>query len=146
MEEAIDTETHKKMADELNQTDLTSETETAHQQMVELQPLLSSQPSDSSHNHFQQQQHVYASPFASATMAEVTDSFVSAQPLKSPANLINATVEDEMTKEIREVIENCGDGLLLPDRCIYKVPITLPHLKEEAYTPKLVSIGPFSLS
>ncbi|KAI9072857.1 hypothetical protein K1719_045175 [Acacia pycnantha] len=27
--------------------------------------------------------------------------------------------------------------LLLPDRCIYKVPIMLRHLQEEAYTPKL---------
>ncbi|KAK4285195.1 hypothetical protein QN277_001925 [Acacia crassicarpa] len=119
MAEATDTETHKKMADEMNQADLTSETETGQQQMVELQPLLSSQPSDPSHNHFQQQQHLYASPFTSVT------------------------VGDEVTIDIRKVIQNCGDALLLQDLCIFKVPITLRYLNEEAYTPQFVSIGPF---
>ncbi|KAK4276064.1 hypothetical protein QN277_019054 [Acacia crassicarpa] len=121
MAEAIDTETHKKMAGEMNQADLTSETEseTAQQQMVELQPLLSSQPSDPSHNHFQQQQHLYASPFTSVT------------------------VEDEVIMDIKEMIQDCGDGLLSPGCCIYRVPIALRHLKEETYTPQVVSIGPF---
>ncbi|KAI9115467.1 hypothetical protein K1719_013786 [Acacia pycnantha] len=41
------------------------------------------------------------------------------------------------------MIQDCRDELLSPQCCIYRVPTTLRHLKEEAYTPKVVSIGPF---
>ncbi|KAI9074226.1 hypothetical protein K1719_043791 [Acacia pycnantha] len=53
------------------------------------------------------------------------------------------TVEDEVIIDIKEMIQDCGDGLLSLECCIYRVPTTLRHLKEEAYTPKVVSIGPF---
>ncbi|XP_028802472.1 UPF0481 protein At3g47200-like [Neltuma alba] len=41
------------------------------------------------------------------------------------------------------MIQDCGDGHLLPSCCIYWVPIRLRHLKPESYTPKVVLIGPF---
>ncbi|XP_028802618.1 UPF0481 protein At3g47200-like [Neltuma alba] len=52
-------------------------------------------------------------------------------------------VEDEVTIDVKEMIQDYGDGLLLPECCIYRVPILIRNLKEEAYTPKVVSIGPF---
>ncbi|KAI9115335.1 hypothetical protein K1719_013654 [Acacia pycnantha] len=52
-------------------------------------------------------------------------------------------VEDEVIIDIKEMIQDCGDGLLSSECCIYRVPSTLRHLKEEAYTPQVVSIGPF---
>ncbi|XP_050282426.1 putative UPF0481 protein At3g02645 isoform X2 [Quercus robur] len=39
-------------------------------------------------------------------------------------------------------IEHVGDPNWGPDCCIYKVPKRLSKVKEEAYTPKLISIGP----
>ncbi|XP_028770020.1 UPF0481 protein At3g47200-like [Neltuma alba] len=58
-------------------------------------------------------------------------------------NLEQQHVEDELAIDIKERIQDCGDGLSSPDCCIYRVPIVLRHLKEKAYTPKVVSIGPF---
>ncbi|KAK4263551.1 hypothetical protein QN277_028945 [Acacia crassicarpa] len=52
-------------------------------------------------------------------------------------------VEDEVIINIEKRIQDCGDGDLIEDCCIYKVPITIRGLKEEAYTPIVVSIGPF---
>ncbi|XP_028802475.1 UPF0481 protein At3g47200-like [Neltuma alba] len=48
-----------------------------------------------------------------------------------------------VTKDIEELIQDCGDGHLSPHCCIYRVPIKLRDLKKNAYTPKVVSIGPF---
>lgn len=48
-----------------------------------------------------------------------------------------------MTTNIQVIVQNCGDGLLLQDCCIYRVPITLRYPNEEAYIPKVISIGPF---
>ncbi|KAI9124746.1 hypothetical protein K1719_004073 [Acacia pycnantha] len=52
-------------------------------------------------------------------------------------------VEDVVTANIEKRIEDCRDVDLTEDCCIYRVPFTLRGLKEEAYTPKVVSIGPF---
>ncbi|KAI9072858.1 hypothetical protein K1719_045176 [Acacia pycnantha] len=41
------------------------------------------------------------------------------------------------------MIQRCGDGLLSPNCCIYRVPTALRALNKEAYTPQIVSIGPF---
>ncbi|KAK4270256.1 hypothetical protein QN277_023315 [Acacia crassicarpa] len=52
-------------------------------------------------------------------------------------------VDDEVTINIREKIQDYGDGPLSPDYCIYRVPSRIRALKKEAYTPTIVSIGPF---
>ncbi|KAI9115431.1 hypothetical protein K1719_013750 [Acacia pycnantha] len=49
-------------------------------------------------------------------------------------------VEIEVTPD-SNMIQDHGDGVLLPLCCL--VPSTLVNLKKEAYTPKVVSIGPF---
>ncbi|KAI9072861.1 hypothetical protein K1719_045179 [Acacia pycnantha] len=51
--------------------------------------------------------------------------------------------DNEVTIDMKEMIQDCGDGFLLPECCIYRVPLMLRQLNEEAYTPKLVSVGPF---
>ena len=45
-------------------------------------------------------------------------------------------------KEIFIDIKQVGDPNWGPECCIYKVPKRLRKVKEEAYTPKLISIGP----
>ncbi|KAI9124914.1 hypothetical protein K1719_004241 [Acacia pycnantha] len=52
-------------------------------------------------------------------------------------------VEDEVTININKRIKDCGDGRLVEDCCIYRVPHMLRGDKEKAYSPKFVSIGPF---
>ncbi|KAK7352725.1 hypothetical protein VNO80_18153 [Phaseolus coccineus] len=50
--------------------------------------------------------------------------------------------EDGVVKAIREMLE----GAKVPvteECCIYKVPFDIRQLNEDAYTPKVVSIGPF---
>ncbi|KAK4283642.1 hypothetical protein QN277_000571 [Acacia crassicarpa] len=51
--------------------------------------------------------------------------------------------EDKVTIDMKKIIGGCGDGALLPDCCIYRVPLVLRQQNEKAYTPKLVSVGPF---
>ncbi|KAI9074214.1 hypothetical protein K1719_043779 [Acacia pycnantha] len=51
--------------------------------------------------------------------------------------------DNEVTVDMKEMIQDCGDGALLPECCIYRVPHILRRHNEEAYTPKLVSVGPF---
>ncbi|KAI9087087.1 hypothetical protein K1719_030922 [Acacia pycnantha] len=51
--------------------------------------------------------------------------------------------DDQVIIDIKEMIKDCGDGVLSPKCCIYRVPTVVRHLKEEAYTPQVVSIGPF---
>ena len=45
---------------------------------------------------------------------------------------------EEMITDITRV----GDPKRAPECCIYKVPKRVRKVKEEAYTPKLISIGP----
>ncbi|KAK4263555.1 hypothetical protein QN277_028949 [Acacia crassicarpa] len=52
-------------------------------------------------------------------------------------------VEDEVTINIKKRIQYCGGGRVIEDRCIYRVPHTLRCVKKEAYTPNVISIGPF---
>ncbi|XP_054814468.1 UPF0481 protein At3g47200-like [Prosopis cineraria] len=52
-------------------------------------------------------------------------------------------VEDEVTIDIKTMIQDSGNGNLLPECCIYKVPPPIRDLKPKAYTPQVVSIGPF---
>ncbi|KAI9083230.1 hypothetical protein K1719_034762 [Acacia pycnantha] len=66
--------------------------------------------------------------------------------MEMPNNDMNEPkVEDEVIIDIKEMIQDYGDdhGLLSSECCIYRVPTKLRHLKEEAYTPQVVSIGPF---
>ncbi|KAI9110450.1 hypothetical protein K1719_018610 [Acacia pycnantha] len=51
--------------------------------------------------------------------------------------------DDKVTIDMKEMIQDCGDVALLPECCIYRVPLVLRQHNEEAYTPKFVSIGPF---
>ncbi|XP_054814978.1 UPF0481 protein At3g47200-like [Prosopis cineraria] len=51
--------------------------------------------------------------------------------------------DKEIMIEIRAMAETSEDGLLSPFCCIYRVPPMIRLLKEEAYTPKVVSVGPF---
>ncbi|XP_028802549.1 UPF0481 protein At3g47200-like [Neltuma alba] len=51
--------------------------------------------------------------------------------------------DEEINIDIKALIEISEDGLLSPLCCIYRVPTTIRHLNNEAYTPKVVSIGPF---
>ncbi|KAI9115475.1 hypothetical protein K1719_013794 [Acacia pycnantha] len=51
--------------------------------------------------------------------------------------------DDGVTLDMKEMIQDYGDGALLSEYCIYKVPHILRHLNEDAYTPRVVSIGPF---
>ena len=49
-----------------------------------------------------------------------------------------------MVTEIREIVERKEIQIQSSTRCrIYKVPHLLRNWKEEAYTPQVVSIGPF---
>ncbi|XP_040374903.1 UPF0481 protein At3g47200 [Rosa chinensis] len=48
----------------------------------------------------------------------------------------NASLEDSRGQELYQV------SRMSPMRCIYRAPQRLRHKREEAYTPKLVSIGP----
>ncbi|XP_054815262.1 UPF0481 protein At3g47200-like isoform X2 [Prosopis cineraria] len=52
-------------------------------------------------------------------------------------------MEDKVMIDIKKLIQDNRDGRLLPTCCIYRVPLTIRHLNEEAYTPKVISIGPF---
>ncbi|XP_054814615.1 UPF0481 protein At3g47200-like [Prosopis cineraria] len=52
--------------------------------------------------------------------------------------------DEEIMIDIRAIMtDNREDGLSSPLRCIYKVPPMIRVLKEQAYTPQVVSIGPF---
>ncbi|KAI9074244.1 hypothetical protein K1719_043809 [Acacia pycnantha] len=56
-------------------------------------------------------------------------------------------MEVEVMKEIKEMIQQSGNGLFSPTCCIYKEPHTIHHLKQDVYTPKelvklmLVDVG-----
>ncbi|XP_028761731.1 UPF0481 protein At3g47200-like [Neltuma alba] len=53
-------------------------------------------------------------------------------------------MEDEAIRiDIKALTEISEDGLLSPLCCIYSVPTTIRLLNERAYTPQVVSIGPF---
>ncbi|KAK4285191.1 hypothetical protein QN277_001921 [Acacia crassicarpa] len=122
-----------------------NEIEAAQQYMLEL---LYSQASDHiSSDHFQQQHD----------MAEATDSDESAtiprepfvrsheertQDPRSPHSSQQPVEDDDVSLDIKEMIQDYGDSALLRECCIYKVPPTLRHLNEKAYTPLVVSIGP----
>ncbi|XP_054817007.1 UPF0481 protein At3g47200-like [Prosopis cineraria] len=52
--------------------------------------------------------------------------------------------DEEIMIDIKAIItDNREDGLSSPLRCIYRVPPMIRLLKEKAYTPQVVSIGPF---
>ncbi|XP_028802512.1 uncharacterized protein LOC114757601 isoform X3 [Neltuma alba] len=55
----------------------------------------------------------------------------------------DSDIHPPVTKDIEELIQDCGDGRLSQHRCIYRVPSKLRDLKQNAYTPKVVSFGPF---
>ena len=63
---------------------------------------------------------------------------------KEKENYISIDIEDSNHK-LATSIEKSIQGLPLipPDCCIYKVPPKLRSLHEKAYTPQVVSIGPF---
>ncbi|KAF3959144.1 hypothetical protein CMV_016014 [Castanea mollissima] len=50
--------------------------------------------------------------------------------------------EETQPEEFIIDIEHVGDPNWGPECCIYKVPKRLSKVKEQAYTPKLISIGP----
>ena len=50
--------------------------------------------------------------------------------------------EEPQREEFIIDIEHVGDPNWGPECCIYKVPKRLHDVKKEAYTPKLISIGP----
>ncbi|XP_028802550.1 UPF0481 protein At3g47200-like [Neltuma alba] len=60
-----------------------------------------------------------------------------------PAMPIFESAQQTVTEDIEELIQDCGDGRSSPHCCIYRVPSRLRNLKGNAYTPKVVSIGPF---
>ena len=49
----------------------------------------------------------------------------------------------EVIIDIKTMIEHTEDGFLSSTCCIYEVPRTIRDLKKDAYTPKVISIGPF---
>ncbi|XP_054816724.1 uncharacterized protein LOC129316364 isoform X2 [Prosopis cineraria] len=79
---------------------------------------------DSPSNHLESEQHAHIS---SSTFVHFYSLFM----------------EDKVMVDIKNLIQDSGDGRLLPTCCIYRVPLTIRHLNEEAYTPKVISIGPF---
>ena len=48
-----------------------------------------------------------------------------------------------VVNDVQVILENLESSLSFMDCCIYKVPDRLRKLKEEDYTPKVISIGPF---
>ncbi|XP_028772794.1 uncharacterized protein LOC114729902 [Neltuma alba] len=53
------------------------------------------------------------------------------------------TADEAISIDIKALLEISDEGLLSPLCCIYRVPTKIRLLNEEAYTPKVVSIGPF---
>ena len=49
--------------------------------------------------------------------------------------------DDALVDSIKAKLESLSS--LTPHRCIYKVPNKLRRLNSDAYTPRLVSFGPF---
>ncbi|XP_054817006.1 UPF0481 protein At3g47200-like [Prosopis cineraria] len=83
-------------------------------------------------------------------ISENSEEIVEMQPLLSTPNSTGLSsnhseqhMEDKVMVDIKQIIEESKDGCLPPTCCIYRVPPTIRHLNEEAYTPKLISIGPF---
>jgi hypothetical protein len=48
-----------------------------------------------------------------------------------------------LAANVRKDLENLGPNPLSEECCIYKVPKRLQVLNDKAYTPQVVSIGPF---
>ncbi|XP_059445421.1 putative UPF0481 protein At3g02645 [Corylus avellana] len=58
------------------------------------------------------------------------------------ASIGNGHQNRELVKDITQMLES-SEPPLSPKCCIYRVPLDLRNLNEEAYTPKVISIGPF---
>lgn len=56
---------------------------------------------------------------------------------------LNEHPHDPVVTLVNELLENLSP--LSSDRCIYRVPVSLRKVNAEAYTPRVVSIGPFHL-
>ncbi|XP_054815265.1 UPF0481 protein At3g47200-like [Prosopis cineraria] len=93
------------------------------EEIVEMQPLL---PPPSFHR-FIIQSSEQPAPISSSTFVHFYSLFM----------------EDKVMVDIKNLIQDSREGRLLPTCCIYRVPLTIRHLNEEAYTPKVISIGPF---
>ncbi|CAJ1973734.1 unnamed protein product [Sphenostylis stenocarpa] len=65
------------------------------------------------------------------------------QRTKEPVNIIRGMMdEDDAVNGIRAMLEG-AKAPVTDECCIYQVPIDIRKLNEDAYTPKVVSIGPF---
>ncbi|XP_028805675.1 UPF0481 protein At3g47200-like [Neltuma alba] len=79
---------------------------------------------------------MWTSTTAAPIMSGASQPIDTSTPQMSASRLV-------ITEDIEKLIQDCGDGHLSPHCCIYRVPIKLRDLKKDAYTPKVVSIGPF---
>ncbi|XP_028802462.1 UPF0481 protein At3g47200-like [Neltuma alba] len=52
-------------------------------------------------------------------------------------------MEDDVMVDMKTMIRDSGDGHVSPDCCISRVIYPIRDIKPDAYTPKIVSIGPF---
>ncbi|KAL5703215.1 hypothetical protein ACHQM5_028333 [Ranunculus cassubicifolius] len=79
--------------------------------------------------------HELVSTFSNRSEVSATNEYVSF------SNRSEASVMDELVISLQEKLETVAP---LPTRaCIFKVPIALRKVHEEAYTPQVVSIGPY---
>ncbi|KAI9074236.1 hypothetical protein K1719_043801 [Acacia pycnantha] len=80
-------------------------------------------------------------------MVEFQQSLISSQPSDQLSSYHFQqqlhVIDNEVTIDMKEMIQDCGDGVLLPECCVHRVPHMLRQHNEQAYTPKLVSVGPF---
>ncbi|XP_028760985.1 UPF0481 protein At3g47200-like [Neltuma alba] len=78
-------------------------------------------------------------------MVELKRPLLSPHPTDLSSNHLQQqqTEEEAISIDIKAMTEISEDGLFSPLCCIYKVPTKIRLQNEEAYTPKVVSIGPF---
>ena len=77
-------------------------------------------------------------------IAKSEDALISTEDIGLEDVLEDATESpnDELVIRIDKMLKNL-EPCLSSKRCIYKVPETLRKLNEQAYSPRVVSIGPF---
>ncbi|KAF7831389.1 UPF0481 protein [Senna tora] len=94
---------------------------------------------DSSNHHFEDQQMLNQSH--NDVVDEIEEIVETAEDHHHVED--NDQVDDEVLVEIKEILlHNKNPPLFSESCCIYKVPHQIRKINEEAYTPKVVSIGP----
>ncbi|KAJ7960610.1 hypothetical protein O6P43_021028 [Quillaja saponaria] len=51
--------------------------------------------------------------------------------------------ESQLVLDVQAMLKMAESPLTSTECCIFKVPVNIRRLNEEAYTPKVISIGPF---